>query len=330
MFRALSQRFNTISSANSISFSSENKTHVHGRKERERERDWDYRYFVPWYECVHVNMISGIFNIIWGKWHQISTILVYAYLLILYVHTCTYISYIYIYACWIEHIEIALHFFLTVSKRQAWFRQNIQIWSHVGYSTELSGALPLDAQRLQHTCLMQSHLPCARLEATKMSMLLASWKFQACVPNISKSTQPTPPSPFSVGVSYGCIEKPPIRGVLGGLKVPLRKSHTRLILRWASTYRWIWSQYVSSIESYITHSITAILRICKNLQVTAGLRQKRVVSYRDIKENIVNDLLKDVAFSCNPPMFRSVTNGAVKKKTCLRWLVYRVFPNGLL
>lgn len=150
MFRALSQRFKTISSANSVSFSSENKTHVHGRKEREREttgisyRDMNVCMWI-WYP---VSLISYDVNSI--KYLE-STIVVYAYLFILCVHTCTYI-YIYMCACWIEHIEIALHFFLTVSKRQAWFRQNIQIgynnwhlhalnwvehflWMHKGCST---------------------------------------------------------------------------------------------------------------------------------------------------------------------------------------------------
>lgn len=92
---------------------------MEGKREREREttgisyRDMNVCMWI-WYP---VSLISYDVNSI--KYLE-STIVVYAYLFILCVHTCTYI---YICACWIEHIEIALHFFLTVSKRQAWFRR---------------------------------------------------------------------------------------------------------------------------------------------------------------------------------------------------------------
>lgn len=181
MFRALSQRFKTISSANSVSFSSENKTYVHGRKEREREttgisyRDMNVCMWI-WYP---VSLISYDVNSI--KYLE-STIVVYAYLFILCVHTCTYI---YIYVCVLDwtywnRAPLFSHCFKAAGLISAEHPDRLQQLTFA--CTQLSGALPLDAQRLQHTCLMQSHLQCARLEATKMSMLLASWKFQACGP----------------------------------------------------------------------------------------------------------------------------------------------------
>lgn len=149
MFRALSQRFKTISSANSVSFSSENKTHVHGRKEREREttgisyRDMNVCMWI-WYP---VSLISYDVNSI--KYLE-STIVVYAYLFILCVHTCTYI---YIYMCvldWTYWNRAPL--FSHCFKAAGLISQNIQIgynnwhlhalnwvehflWMHKGCST---------------------------------------------------------------------------------------------------------------------------------------------------------------------------------------------------
>ena len=63
--------------------------------------------------------------------------------------------------------------------------------------TPLSAALPLDAQRLQHTCLMQSHLQCARLQAAEAAGLL---KISSMCVLAGKPTNPL--LPFGVGVFY--------------------------------------------------------------------------------------------------------------------------------
>ena len=108
--------------------------------------------------------------------------------------------------------------------------------------------------------------------------------------------------------------------VLGGLKAPLRKSHTRLILRWASTYRWkgIIIPAAFEVNMFVLLKVISLtvsllsLGFAKTTKLPQDLDKKEWF-LRGIWKNIVNDLLKDVAFSCNPPMFRSVTNGAVKK-----------------
>lgn len=94
----------------------------------------------------------------------------------------TYLYYVYI----LVHIYIYVRVGLNILKSRSTFFSLFQsgrpdfaehpdrLQQLTFACTQLSGALPLDAQRLQHTCLMQSHLQCARLEATKMSMLLAS------------------------------------------------------------------------------------------------------------------------------------------------------------
>lgn len=153
---------------------------MEGKREREREttgisyRDMNVCMWI-WYP---VSLISYDVNSI--KYLE-STIVVYAYLFILCVHTCTYI-YIYV-RVGLNILKSRSTFFSLFQSGRPDFAEHPDRLQQLTFAcTQLSGALPLDAQRLQHTCLMQSHLQCARLEATKMSMLLASWKFQACGP----------------------------------------------------------------------------------------------------------------------------------------------------
>ena len=113
----------------------------------------------------------------------------------------------YRYVCSIENIQVAqLH-----STFSHCFKAAGLIWAeHPDHTrrlrqltfacTPLSAALPLDAQRLQHTCLMQSHLQCARLEVRSSQNLEVAGLLKISSMCVLAGKPTNPLLPFGVGV----------------------------------------------------------------------------------------------------------------------------------